>query len=1269
MVVQQSNLSAWLRPRPSHAPIQAGPSNGHIGQPGQTKQTPNPDTALTVVHWNAEGVSNKKIELQEFLRKHEVDVICIQESHLKEPTRFSVRGYECFRHDRPTKAKGGIITLVKTSIPAVEIDRSNDTELEHLTVKLLFDKDHLLITNCYSPPTTPLTLHRITINEANHLIVGDFNSHSPSWGYEATDPRGEELEDWMVEHKLILINKPNDTPTYYSRAWKKTSTPDLAMATDDIVKHTTRLVNSQLGGSDHVPITLKIHKGKRLKPPSMAPSWNYKKANWTLYREHVEKHCLRITQTNNLNHNVTDITRIILDAAKNYIPRGRRYNYKPFWNNTLEKQHNALTKAHKAMEDNPSPANIKLYNDQKDKFNKEKITSCQNAWHEKTSSLNMEKDTNKLWNLIKAINEDTTDNRQKIVIKEAEKHYTGKDAANLLADYYSNECNTTIPKPHAQKVNRDIKNKLKHQNPTPSMMTPFTMEELHRATIKLKKKKAPGKDGVTNEMITHLGQAAKEKLLLIYNQSWNSGKFPDKWREAVILPIKKNQKPKSDKASYRPISLLSCLGKVMERMVNTRLMKHLEEKHLIANPQTAYRKNHSTEDQLIYLAQEIENAFQDKKKMLAVFIDLTKAFEKVWKKGLLLKLLNNKVEGKMFLWIRDFISYRTARVKIDGKLSNKIDTRQGVPQGGVISPSLFLIYINDIIKELPSHTPSALHADDLAIWHASENTSTANLRIQEALDNIAKWATDWGVQINPSKTTAKVFSLSNKPDPINLHIHGREITHTEQPTYLGVKLDKRLTWKPHLLNTENKAIRKLGTMKKLAGTTWGANMDILKRTYLGTVRPTLEYGMTAWATAAKTNTAHLRKVQNTGLRLITGGMKSTPIQELERTTKIQPLEERRAERILMQSQKIIRLNTHPLHNKLQIPPKNRLKRSSFNHLTRELQNQHKDILPSEQNEIEPLRNYEQHSSLGENISIHLEVPGIQIKHHQNPLTLKTLSLEMIDNTYNPTQWTHVYTDGSAQGAVRNGGGGIYIKHSDGRTTKKAIATGKMSSNYRAESMALLEALRMLGHDENAPQGKLVFFTDCKSLLESLQTPKDSRATTEDIITELNNLPQSSQVALQWIPSHCGIAGNEIADTLSKTGSNQNQYSHPVDYKEAKTIIRNKCRTDWKHRLQIDNRLDPIQLLSRHAQTTIFRLRTGHCRLRSHLYRLGITHTDECNCGEGVQTPEHLLQDCSTHTELRRTTWPQEQDLESKLWGSLEDLDRTVGFILATGEKI
>ena len=109
-------------------------------------------------------------------------------------------------------------------------------------------------------------------------------------------------------------------------------------------------------------------------------------------------------------------------------------------------------------------------------------------------------------------------------------------------------------------------------------------------------------------------------------------KLPDRWREAVIIPIRKKQKDKTKKSSYRPISLLSCLGKVMERMVSTRLLKDLEENHLLSNTQSAYRKNRSTEDQLVYLAQQIENAFQEKKKLLSVFVDLTKAFDKVWKK-------------------------------------------------------------------------------------------------------------------------------------------------------------------------------------------------------------------------------------------------------------------------------------------------------------------------------------------------------------------------------------------------------------------------------------------------------------------------------------------------------------------------------------------------------------------------------------------------------------------------------------------------------------
>jgi ribonuclease HI len=160
---------------------------------------------------------------------------------------------------------------------------------------------------------------------------------------------------------------------------------------------------------------------------------------------------------------------------------------------------------------------------------------------------------------------------------------------------------------------------------------------------------------------------------------------------------------------------------------------------------------------------------------------------------------------------------------------------------------------------------------------------------------------------------------------------------------------------------------------------------------------------------------------------------------------------------------------------------------------------------------------------------------------------------MVDTYEYQSQWTQVY----AEEAVRNEGGGIYIKHRDGRKTKMAIATGLISSNCRAEAMALLELLKTIRTEITNPATNIVFLTDCKSFLESLETSRDSQAIMQDIISELNLLRESAQVLLQWIPSHCGIDGNEMADPFSRVGSCQAQYEHSVNFCEAKTIIRNR----------------------------------------------------------------------------------------------------------------
>ena len=359
------------------------------------------------------------------------------------------------------------------------------------------------------------------------------------------------------------------------------------------------------------------------------------------------------------------------------------------------------------------------------------------------------------------------------------------------------------------------------------MSQPITMKEIEAAIKQLKCKKAPGPDGATNDMIKHLGPAAKKTLLDLFNESWKNGTVPALWKKATIIPIHKIGTDKKDPNSYRPISLLSCLAKLLERVINRRLISFLEEQKILSPTQTGYRKHRSTEDQLALIAQEIENAFQEKRKIVSVFFDLTKAFDKVWREGLLLKTLESGVSGRMYRWIRYFLHNRSARVKLDGHLSKSVKMR-GVPQGGVISLTLFLLYINIITTVLPRHVSNTLYADDLAVWSSSEYTTSSAYRIQEAVNKVEQWTNDWGLQISEVKTQATVFSLSISKEKVAIKLGDKTLPQVETPTFLGVKLDTQLSWKPHIEDMEKKGIKKLAVLKKLSGTHWGANSKILK---------------------------------------------------------------------------------------------------------------------------------------------------------------------------------------------------------------------------------------------------------------------------------------------------------------------------------------------------------------------------------------------------------------------------------------------------------
>ena len=578
--------------------------------------------------------------------------------------------------------------------------------------------------------------------------------------------------------------------------------------------------------------------------------------------------------------------------------------------------------------------------------------------------------------------------------------------------------------------------------------------------------------------------------------------------------------------------------------------------------------------------------------------------------------------------------------------------RHGVPQGGVISPTLFLIFINDLVKELPPGIKAALYADDLVMWCTAEHATTATLKLQTAVDALSKWAKEWCVTINNDKSSTTFFTLSPKQKPGTVLLDGTALREDKQPTYLGVTFDPRLTWKSHIEKAETKARRKLAILRKLSGTSWGATERILKNVYQQGIRPHLEYGSTAWGSGASDTTLKgLDRVQNQALRIITGGMKSTPITEMEKLTKIEPLQDRRETQILIQAEKFSCTESHTMKEKLGNLPRNRLKRQNFIRRAKQL----KRHIPRLPEDFKPISSIPESTPWNEEnrtmTQIRTAVRGVTNKEDQNEIERRAATLSLLDDDYPGESWIRAYTDGSAEEAVRNGGAGVYIEYPNLSTKEISLPTGTHCNNYESEIRAIMAAAEELPDREN----NIVILTDARSVLEALQAGELS-----ELWKQLMQLSKRHRLVLQWVPSHCGIPGNERADILAKEGAKLEQPCSRLTFKERKALIKS-------HRKKTQNTgQDNFQFLSREEQVTLFRLRTGHNRLRHHMFtKFKIGSSPMCECRKAHQTTEHVLQYCDLLSTKRETYWPDPTDMTVKLYGPLTELQKTIKFIKET----
>ncbi|KAF0314117.1 putative RNA-directed DNA polymerase from transposon BS [Amphibalanus amphitrite] len=796
---------------------------------------------------------------------------------------------------------------------------------------------------------------------------------------------------------------------------------------------------------------------------------------------------------------------------------------------------------------------------------------------------------------------------------------------------------------------------------------PFSMKEMEAQIRVLKSRKAPGPDQVCTEHLRHLGPTAKAVLLRLINQTWADATIPSAWRRATIIPILKTGKNPQSVTSYRPIALTSHVAKLAERMVGARLSQIAEARNLIPAEQVGFRRGRSVEENLGRLVQTVQDGWnrprpagrptegKTAEKFALVAYDFSRAYDKIDHRMLQLKLLRLQLPLCMVNWIFQFLRDRRARVEVNGCLSEERPFRAGLPQGSVLAPTLYTLWSADLVSDLRSvpGTSVFMYADDTATLSNSCRMETARERAQIAADTMVRWANRWKMVIAGEKTQALVLSQwPHDAKDFQIKVAGTSVKGSPHLRLLGVTFDRLLHFGEHCKNLRRKVKPRTAQLRKLTGRSWCLQEAQLRTVANGFVRGALEYAAAAWLPAA--SEAHVELIERelrAAARAVTGCTASTPTAPLMAEAGIPPARVRcpaLAARMVGLAASLP--GDDPLHavGEMHVAPRLRTTTGWRDVGHRALAWTGAADVEVEGRPTKTIPPWDHH---GEAVTFCLDVgPGGQraapahIRRGAAKATLEHL----------PPRATWIWSDGSAEGGVSQGGGGATITFPSGETREVRVPAGQLCSSTRAELCALKAALNAIRDaDADIADDPIVICTDSQAALRMLESGASSQTTHLGISIWEDLLALSSRgspIRLQWVPAHCGLRENERADELAKEASGLPQEAAATDVRTlTKAVARcasHRWRQEWPSSFFKDIMRDrmpaPLNNLDRDAAVNVHQLRAGHWgRSEQYLHRIGrrpIPTCQQCNlkacpaarcivCREGADTPEHVLLRC------------------------------------------
>ena len=396
----------------------------------------------------------------------------------------------------------------------------------------------------------------------------------------------------------------------------------------------------------------------------------------------------------------------------------------------------------------------------------------------------------------------------------------------------------------------------------------LTDKELKEAISSLKLNKSPGFDEINSNVVKECSEELFIPLKHIFNLSLNTGIFPDQLKIARVTPLYKSGE-NTCVSNYRPISVLPCFSKILERIMYNRLYKFLNENNILYQKQFGFRNSHSTEHAIMQLVDQIFDSFNDGKYTLGVFIDLSKAFDTVDHDILIKKLYLYGLRGNAIEWFKSYLSNRKQFIVYDRGKTGFSNITCGVPQGSILGPLLFLIYVNDL-KQATNILDPIMFADDTNLFHSGHDIKTLFKSVNKELIQIKEWFQANKLSLNVKKTKYTLFHSVYQKDNIPLRlpvlkIDDNIIERETKSKFLGVILDENITWKSHIEQVENKISKNIGIIAKVSNL---LNTSCLKNIYFSLVHSYVNYANIAWANTNKTKLKSINSKQKQCSRYI-----------------------------------------------------------------------------------------------------------------------------------------------------------------------------------------------------------------------------------------------------------------------------------------------------------------------------------------------------------------------------------------------------------------